>query len=747
MYKPKLLHIAMVGGLAVAVACSEDPTSIEDAAAPSPNLDVVANEWYPFSWYWWACEEPVLIEGKQHNVWSMQQNGNRWQSHSHFNMAGTGVGDYTGRKYQFSETYNYTENAAAGWTYPFNWTYTERLKLVGQGGTPNLHGRWQFHVTVNANGDVTAEVDRWEFDCDGGGPKQYEGTLVVNTTDDDDDGACDPKHCSLREALVRSNSLAGEDIIAFRIPGRGPHTIQPDYELPWVWDPVIIDGTTQPGFKGNPIIELDGSNAGEVDGLTIFAGNTTVRGLVINRFGSGVLVNGINLMDNGGNVIEGNYIGTDVTGTEALGNSNAGVNIGSSDNLIGGTTPAARNVISGNLEGVTIADPDATGNMIQGNYIGTDASGTVALGNRAGILLLAPGNVIGGDRDDARNVISGNDNGVNLGNSDATGNQVLGNYIGPDVSGTQAIGNTEHGVAVWDGASDNTIGGRAPGAGNIISANGIHGISIVGSETRDNVVRGNFIGTDRTGTQVLGNGERGVHIEEGASGNVIGGRRSGSPNVISGNRGGVRITGDASWNRVYGNYIGTDVSGTLDLGNMLGGVIILGGAWNNRVGGTLPGLGNRIGFSGRAGIRFLPNAGPGNAILGNSIFASGNPDNSLGIDLGGGGVTPNDPGDGDNVQNFPVLWSATGSSVTGMLHSKPDAEFRLEFFANSDCDLSGHGEGETYLGDGTVDTDGSGDGVFDVTLSEALTPGMFVTATATDPDNNTSEFSECVDST
>lgn len=170
---------------------------------------------------------------------------------------------------------------------------------------------------------------------------------------------------SLRQAMLNAEATAGHNVIRFDIPGSGPHTISSLSALPFINDPVTIDGTSQPGFSGKPIIELNGSMAGDgTNGLHITAGNCTVQGLVINRFSwSGIL-----LAINGGNVIKGNYIGTNVTGTAALGNGDIGINVeASSNNTIGGTKPAERNVVSGNQTGIRILGQGATGNKVLGN--------------------------------------------------------------------------------------------------------------------------------------------------------------------------------------------------------------------------------------------------------------------------------------------------------------------------------------------------------------------------------------------
>lgn len=260
-------------------------------------------------------------------------------------------------------------------------------------------------------------------------------------------------------------------------------------------------------------------------------------------------------------------------------------------------------------------------------------------------------------------------------------------------------------------------------------------------------MQGNFIGTDVTGTADLGNSGSGIRLD--APNNIVGGRTPEARNIISGNESGMRIEGEG--NLVQGNFIGTDVTGTADLGNFGYGVL-LADVDDTTIGGAMDGAGNVIAFNGYAGVTVsgTSNAvfGTSNAILSNSIFAN----TDLGIDLKPDGVTPNDPGDSDaganNLQNFPVLTSATtdGSTIIeGMLNSTPNTEFNLEFFSNSACDPSGQGEGETLLGSTDVATDVSGDVSFAVTFPVTVPPGEFISATATDPNNNTSEFSQCVE--
>ncbi len=465
---------------------------------------------------------------------------------------------------------------------------------------------------------------------------------------------------------------------------------------------------------------------------------------------SGNGVGGVQLQDAAttGNQVLGNYIGTDVTGTRALGNSGTGVFIGFGANhsVIGGNTPGARNLISGNGGvGISLHNVGTANNQVAGNYVGTDVTGTRALGNGEYGVVIGGGtsdNMIGGDTPGAGNLISGNGVvGVLIQDVDTTGNRVLGNIIGADTTGTKALGNGEVGVVINFGASDNVIGGHTSGARNLISANGRFGILLAEAGTTGNQVLGNTIGADLTGTRALGNSEIGVLIGVGASANVIGGDTPGAGNLISGNgKVGVWLQeAHTSGNRVLGNTIGADATGTRALGNHEHGVFIGSGASDNVIGGTAGGQGNAIAFSGENGV--VVASGTGNAILGNAIFAN----QGLGIDLGDDGVTPNDDGDGDadpnNLQNFPVIISVTTNGatiITGTLNSTASTRFRLEFFSNSEPDPSGFGEGERFLGFQDATTDVTGKASFVVTF-----PGTEenITATATDQAGNTSEFS------
>ncbi|MCA1683666.1 MAG: right-handed parallel beta-helix repeat-containing protein, partial [Actinobacteria bacterium] len=467
---------------------------------------------------------------------------------------------------------------------------------------------------------------------------------------------------SLRQAITDANASAGTtDTIAFNIAGAGVHTIAPTSALPIVTDPVIIDGTTEPDFVATPVVELDGTNAGAAaNGLHIAAGNSTVKGLVINRFGVGLAGgNGILVSPNGGNRIEGNFIGTNVAGTAAAANSNDGVSlIDAASNVV------TNNVLSGNSDNGLNLD-HSNGNTITGNLIGTNASGTGLVPNSVDGVEIGQntlGNIIGGLTPAERNVISGNRIGILIAGA---GNQVRGNFIGTDISGTLDLGNVFDGVLIFGGLN-NVVGGTAAGAGNVLSGNGRHGVFIT-------------------------------------------------------NLGGTAATGNA----VQGNFIGTDVSGSSPRGNSINGVHVETTSSNNLIGGTAAGAGNRIAFNGGVGVAVLGAAG--NSILSNSIIANGTTAAHLGIDLGADGATANDANDADtganNLQNFPVLTSATSSggntTITGTFNSEASKAYRVEFFSNAACDASGNGEGRTFLGSTTVNTDASGNAAINTTLLTA----------------------------
>jgi hypothetical protein len=291
------------------------------------------------------------------------------------------------------------------------------------------------------------------------GPAEAATTFTVNKTGDagdrNIDGVCDSNskngdQCTLRAAIEEANATLGADTIEFDISEA--KVIKPDSPLPIITDTVTIDGYTQQGASPNTLaegndavlkIELNGSNAGaNADGLVIRASNSTIKGLVIKRFDG---------------------------------------------------------------DGVDIQGFGATGNKVEGNFIGTNAGGTANKGNGSdGVFVFADSNTVGGAQPDMRNVISGNDgSGVFIFGSGTT---VQGNYIGTDAGGTGALGNTEDGVSVFS-ADDNTVGGTASGAGNRIAHNGEDGVSIpISTDTGNSVLSNSIFSNGGLGIDLGSNG-------------------------------------------------------------------------------------------------------------------------------------------------------------------------------------------------------------------------------------------------
>lgn len=449
-----------------------------------------------------------------------------------------------------------------------------------------------------------------------------------------------------------------------------------------------------------------------------------------------------------GNTVAGNYIGTSISGNAVVTNRYNGITLRDAHaNLIGGTAPGAGNVISGNgFYGVYLVSGSSE-NVVQGNLIGTDATGRSALGNKvAGVRIESPANLIGGAEPGAGNVISGNGtNGVYLFDANARTNRIQGNCIGTAVGGTNRLGNGIGGGIVLSAAPANLIGGPAPGAGNVISANGNAGIYLADGGAAWNIIQGNRIGTDILGNAGMGNLFEGI-FANGALSNIIGGDVSGAGNVISANQASGIWLYKSSWTTIQGNLIGTRADGLSALGNAWTAIDCDTGSTNNLIGGA--GLaGNRIAFSQGvyAGVRVRTGA-TSNRILGNAIFSNG----ALGIDLGASGVSANDACDTDTganrLQNFPVLtqaFSGSGTAVRGSLNSTANNAFLVQFFASPACDSSGNGEGSTFLGETTVSTGANCAASFSVVLPAAVPAGYVLTATATDAFGNTSEFSAC----
>jgi len=465
---------------------------------------------------------------------------------------------------------------------------------------------------------------------------------------------------SLFQAGLDANSYPTPATILFSV-GSGPQTLAVNNptsgDFPIIGNSVTIDGTSQPGYAGQPLITLEGPiasniNSGSTYILTLTGNNSVVRGVNIEGGGGyGIVLRG--------------------TGCKFINNT----------------------TVDGQLGGI-----DAVG----------------------------PGDII------ANNVCS---DAMIVG----SGCTVTGNTVGADYYVTFGGNQPTKGSFGLEIGSNDTIGGTTPGARNVLA-----GLDVGGSS---NVIEGNFIGTDATGTSpVYGSslGGNGVEItgnNNTLTGNLISGNGPGAVYFINVTtpQGGVLISG--SGNVLQGNLIGTDITGTKALANAGQGVYITGSS--NTIGGTSPGDANVIAFNTKQGVDVA--SGTNNAVLGNSIFANG----SIGIDLGNSGAATLNGSKGhtgpNNYQNFPVITSigasGSGSVVVGTLNSTPNANFRIEFFDTPTGDPSGYGQGNAFIGFTNVTTNGSGAASFSAPVSMNIPLGQGVTATATDPNNNTSEFS------
>ncbi|NJN16320.1 MAG: CSLREA domain-containing protein, partial [Oscillochloris sp.] len=456
-----------------------------------------------------------------------------------------------------------------------------------------------------------------------GGDEQSGPIFTVNSTLDPGDGTCTSGECTLREAIDAANTQPGPNTINFAIPGGGVQTIAPSSALPIISDPVVIDGYSQPGATANSLtvgtnavlqIELDGSLiGGSADGLALRTSNSSIRGLAIGRFnGAGISVSEAD------NIIAGNYIGTDADGTLDRSNRGDGIfvanfsqPVGANNNRIGGPNPADRNLISAN-------------------------------GNQP----------FGGDR-----------NGITL---DQVQNTLIqGNYIGTDAGGTLALGNYAAGIGIFRGFSNRVIG-------NLISANAGDGIAIGDTFVNSgNIIQGNQIGTNRGGAPTLGNLRDGIQLA----------------------------------------------------------------TFNSLIGGSNPGEGNLIAGNGESGIRML--GGSGNRLSRNQIYTNG-----AAITLLNGA---------NNSANAPTVTAAVPdapasgqSNIQGWITgATPNSVLTLEFFSAPNCALGGGAAARSFLASLNVSVGDDGNAPFQLNINSALAAGSFVTATGTDAAGNSSALALC----
>ncbi|MBZ5621759.1 MAG: right-handed parallel beta-helix repeat-containing protein, partial [Acidobacteriia bacterium] len=634
--------------------------------------------------------------------------------------------------------------------------------------------------------------------ADRGPAPRASGACVVASTADAGAG-------TLRQCLQDS---AGGDTITFDsavFPPSAPATIAASSPLP----ELSRGGTTIDASNAGVI--LDGSKLpGMATGLSIVSDNNVVKGLQILRFsafgvsihkaknnqvggdstrGSGPRGEGNVISRNGlqgvyiegagadGNVVIGNLLGTDSSGTAAAGNLHSGASVddGARGNRIGGTTPGERNIISGNLaDGITFSGA-VTGNVVIGNFIGTDVTGAKAVPNQLlGVILMSgpTNNRIGGTDPGERNIVSGNSvGGVALNGSATGGNWIVGNYVGTDPSGALAVPNAGDGINTNLGAFNNLV------QGNLSSGNGRYGINFSDWGTNYNVAVGNRVGTDAAGTSVIPNHGGGVALGYGgAQFNRVGGTRAEDRNLVIGS---VGVGGQmGTGNLVLGNWIGTDITGQRSLG-LPGEGVGLSGDTHSMVGGATPQEANMIASSGYMAIRVssdynyvagnyigtdaggelrMSNGGSGvsvldgehNIIQGNIVTATtkkgtpmSGPGSGINANPGGSntfrrnsiygnegmGIEYNRSltGTGTSlVMAAPVIATVAASSVTGTAC----AGCEVEIFSDSED------EGRVIEGSTLADAAGA----FRFAKASPLA-GPNVTATATDRQGNTSEFS------
>lgn len=591
--------------------------------------------------------------------------------------------------------------------------------------------------------------------------------------------------------------------------GVNPKPVDPEQQITF--------GDQDQGNYTYGVLLLSGANNNAIGPNNLISGNGDIvspptPANLSKRAGFGIFLSGTGTNTNR---IFANFIGTNRHGLDRLPNSHAGIMItgGASNNSIGGATEAERNIISSNGNnpngapdnfaggfifefgyGIIVEGPVSTGNTVEGNFIGVDIDGDltqtpefseVDVGNYAGGVYVRGGALNTIVRD---NVISKNGTaslwlsesrtGILIEDFGTTGTLVVGNLIGTDVTGTRRLGNNDHGIAISFGSARNTIGGTTVAERNILSANGFRGINITDNGTDENVVQGNYIGLDITGTVDIGNDDSGVAIGFGPKGNLIGGEAAGARNVIAGNRddGVVIFSSGSNNNIIQGNYIGTNAGGTRAIPNDVMGVFIVGQASNNLVGGRTAAARNIISGNGDDGVRITNSGTTGNRVEGNYIGVAANGSSPLGnsdrgvlvVTGASGNFIGGDAPEAGNVIAFSGLDgveingantranrishnSIHRNTLKGIAHTfdgndlipapvltglgpirgttSPNA--LVEFFADDE------NEGQDFVTSTTADSSGN----FEVSADLSAHRGRFLTATATSSGGSTSQFS------
>jgi hypothetical protein len=569
------------------------------------------------------------------------------------------------------------------------------------------------------------------------------GGAVVTVTSAADTNARDAV-VTLREAIMLANgqlalgalspqeqasvsgapSASSFDEIRFAI-GSGPQTIAVTSPLPAVVDRLLVDGATQPGYAGTPLVEIDGRGvaAAGTDGLVLAASESTARAIAVNGFtGDGIELAGS--ASASACRVERCYVGVDLTGA-ARGNGGNGIAVRSMANVRIETC-----VVSGNgAAGVLAAQANNT--TLGANKIGTNPSGTAALGNGTGVRVENANVVVGGVEVGDGNVISGNSgDGVHVTAGSARDVYVYGNFVGTNGAGTAALANGGYGVRVESGNA--IVGYPLEPARNVISGNALGGVIASGASSIYLEFRNNLVGTSAPGGAPIPNGGAGLTINN-VSGD-IGGYNAGDGNVLSANAGaGILVTGPVNVN-VWSNLIGTAANGSTPLGNTGDGIraetspglLNIGSAESVSFFQSFP---NVIANNGGAGVRVVSGYA---FVFRNRIYANA----GLAVDLGPQGPTPNDPGDGDtgpnDLQNAPVLHSAVYDGhnlvVQGTLDSRPSTSYIVHYYVTPSRGAGLPGDADAFVGLQTVTTDATGHATLVYSTPKYLPAGSLVTA-------------------
>ncbi len=649
--------------------------------------------------------------------------------------------------------------------------------------------------------------------------------------------------------IIKNNVVSGNSIAGIAMRNANSNTLQGN-----------LVGTSSNGnikVPNNFGIALDSASSNIIGG-----NNSTQRNIISGNSNAGIVIN--NRISHN-NTIKGNYIGVNINASDTLPNLNGIILAGSTNNIIGGNSSTEGNLISGNIQGGIVMNGSGTrNNTIKGNLIGTNALGNNFISNHTGIILMsqANSNIIGGSLASERNIISGNLE-IGIYTEAADSNIIIGNYIGPDITGMNLFkqGDTliqANGIEFNTVSKHNRLGGYNTGEGNVVSGNRVYGMVYYGNVSYNSVI-GNYIGTDATGNAALPN-TTGICVDGGSnhnpmlnnvlSGNIsyglfivttgtyynelkgnkigtnaagkdtvpnniglllgggtryneIGGINPSERNIISGNRyDGIEIADIGTrYNNIIGNYIGTDVSGTLALPNRIGigfatnptqnnvsnnlisgnsylGIILYEHSDSNKILGNLIGIasdtisplsngvsgiviakgassniigkennGNIIAYNDTSGVSIMDDNSLFNTISSNSIYKNG----LLGIDIFPWGPNTNDVGDADTgpnaMMNSPTISSCTNDTIHNTIWIIGNINYtfqtpngiKIELFV-SDSTYMGQGQGKKYLGSTLSDEYGNwmfwGTGAVNTDI---------ITATATDIYGNTSEFSSTRD--